>query len=188
MRLCVHCALRFAPLWFVEYPDATSYACPGLREKKPEVGWQRSLESFLDGRDGVAAKAPPAEWGGAIDLCWIRDQVPLSGLVGGVPFFNEIVFCHRPSRTLIVTDLWWNYPASKADVQGGAADVPFSSRLWKIGMDRVYRPVYNNLMRTPTCAASYETILSWDFDYIAPAHGEPMCGDAKRVLRQHLSL
>jgi len=94
---------KFAPLWFVEYPDATSYACPGLREKKPEVGWQRSLESFLDGRDGVAAKAPPAEWGGAIDLCWIRDQVPLSGLVGGVPFFNEIVFCHRPSRTLIVT-------------------------------------------------------------------------------------
>ena len=92
------------------------------------------------------------------------------------------------ARCLLHRDLWWNYPASKSDVQGGVVDVPFSSRLWKIGMDRVYRPVYNNLMRTPTCATSYETILNWDFEYIAPAHGEPVCGDAKAVLRKHLSL
>ena len=92
------------------------------------------------------------------------------------------------ARCPLRRDLWWNYPASKSDVQGSVADVPFSSRLWKIGMDRVYRPVYNNLMRTPSCATSYETVLNWDFEYIAPAHGEPVCGDAKAVLRKHLSL
>ena len=29
---------KFAPSWILEYPDANSYACPGLREKKPEIG------------------------------------------------------------------------------------------------------------------------------------------------------
>ena len=59
---------------------------------------------LLDAPSGLTAAAPPAEWGGAIDLCWIRDRIPLTP---GIPFFNEVAFCHRPSGTLIVTDLWW---------------------------------------------------------------------------------
>lgn len=200
----------------IAYPEARSFACPGLRESKPEVGWQRSLEELTGG--GLTSAEPPAEWGGAIELCWIRDKVPLPF---GAPFFNEVVFCHTPSRTLIVTDLWWNYPATP--------DVPLSSRLWKAGMDVIYRPVYNRFMRTPSwhppgleprarlrserrrgrrhlppyCGAlsrrsasprapgsaqSYETILGWDFDYIAPCHGEPVAEDGKRVLAAHLAL
>lgn len=172
---------KFAPLWFVEYPEAASYACPGLREKKPEVGWQRSLEELTAG--GLTSTTAPAEWGGVIELCWIKDRVPVPF---GPPFFNEVVFCHTPSRTLIVTDLWWNYPDTAA--KGAGFEVPLSSRLWKVGMDVIYRPVYNNFMRTETCASSYETILDWDWDYIAPCHGEPVSADAKRVLSDHLSL
>jgi len=178
---------KFAPSWMLEFPDASSYACPGLREKKPDTGWRRSLVELLDS-EALSATAPPIEWGGVIDLCWVRDKIPLTP---GIPFFNEVVFCHRPSKTLIVTDLWWNYPASRNDVEGGAAlpeEVPLSSRLWKIGMDRIYRPVYNNLMRTSTCGQSYATILGWDFEYIAPCHGEPVSEGAKTVLREHLSL
>ena len=73
-------------------------------------------------------------------------------------------------------------------MEGAAADVPFSSRLWKLGMDKIYRPVYNGLMRTPSWGESAKTILSWDWDYIAPAHGEPVASDGKRVLREHLAL
>ena len=43
---------------------------------------------------------------------------------------RRLAFCHKPSRVLLVTDLWWNYPA----------DAPAA---WKFGMDRIYRPVYN---------------------------------------------
>ena len=176
----------YAPSWLVAYPDAASWACPSLREKKPEVGWQRSLVELLDsGPKSVTASTAPKEWGGAIELCWLRDQIPLTP---GIPFFNEVVFCHKPSRMLIVTDLWWNYPASRDDVEGGAADVPLSSRLWKLGMDKIYRPVYNRLMRTPTWGTSADAILSWDFEYIAPCHGEPVAADGKRVLREHLRL
>jgi len=176
---------KFAPMWILEYPQAASWACPGLREKKPEVGWQQSLAELLDGPEGVVASTPPAAWGGAIELCYVRDKIPLTP---GIPFFNEVVFCHKPSRTLIVTDLWWNYPARGEDTEPVVDAVPLSSRLWKVGMDQIYRPVYNNLMRTPTCARSYEAILEWDWDYIAPCHGEPVADDAKRVLQRHLAL
>ena len=119
---------------------------------------------------------PPAEWGGAIQLCWLRDRVPLTS----IPFFNEVVFAHAPSRTLIVSDLWWNYPSGE--------DVPRSSRLWKAGMDIIYRPVYNRLMRGVDWDDSYRTIMGWDFDYLAPAHGEPVAADGKAVLADHLAM
>lgn len=66
--------------------------------------------------------------------------------------------------------------------------MPLSSRLWKGGMDIIYRPVYNALMRTPTCEDSYETILSWNFEYLAPCHGEPVSEGGKSILRKHLAL
>ena len=47
------------------------------------------------------------------------------------------MFVHTPSGTLIATDLIWNYPGS---------ETPKGTQAWKFGMDRVYRPFYNNLM------------------------------------------
>jgi hypothetical protein len=35
---------------------------------------------------------------------------------------------------LITTDLFWDYPGR---------NVPFSTKLWKFGMDRIYAPFYN---------------------------------------------
>ena len=58
--------------------------------------------------------------------------------------------------------------------------------LWKFGMDRVYAPVYNRLMRTSTWDDSFNAILRWDFEYMAPCHGEPIAEGAKGALRRHL--
>ena len=83
----------------------------------------------------------------------------------------------------------WNYPATGTDTTPAVDDVPLSSRLWKWGMDRIYRPVYNRLMdRDGTRTTSYATILGWDFEYLAPAHGEPVALAAKDVLRKHLNI
>ena len=176
---------KFAPAWLLAFPEAVGYACPGLREKQQGGGWERSLEELMDAPGGVTSGAPPAEWAGAIELCWFRDRIPLDPLQR--PFFNEVVFCHTPSRTLIVSDLWWNYPGGRGDVEGGAADVPLSSRLWKVGMDRVYRPVYNRLMRPEGWRASYDAMMRWDFEAIAPAHGEPIGAGGKAVMASHLA-
>ena len=55
-------------------------------------------------------------------------------------------------------------------------------------MDYIYRPVYNRLMRAPGWDESYRTIMSWDFDYLAPCHGEPVAAGGKEVLRTHLAM
>ena len=56
-------------------------------------------------------------------------------------------------------------------------------------MDKVYRPVYNRLMDADgTRGTSHATVLGWDWNYIAPCHGEPVAEDAKAVLRAHLGM
>ena len=44
---------------------------------------------------------------------------------------------HKPSGTLIATDLIWNYP--KTGTNKG-------TQAWKFGMDRVYLPFYKRFM------------------------------------------
>lgn len=44
---------------------------------------------------------------------------------------------HKPSGTLIATDLVWNYPGS---------GTPRGTQAWKFGMDRVYLPFYKRFM------------------------------------------
>ncbi|KAG8468603.1 hypothetical protein KFE25_013686 [Diacronema lutheri] len=155
---------KWARDWIEAYPGATSYACPGLRERKPHVGWTRTV--------GLPGDQHPLE------ACWVSaERVPL---IGSEPFFSEVVFFHAPSRVLFVTDLFWNYPAG--------ADVPASTRAWKWAMDRVYRPFYNRAMRVQPAFDErvWPTLARWDFDMIAPCHGEPVNVGAKRLLAEHL--
>lgn len=41
---------------------------------------------------------------------------------------EQVVFVHRPSKSFITADLYWNYPRE---------GVPFGTRAWKFGMDKV---------------------------------------------------
>lgn len=155
---------KWAADWIRAYPDATSYACPGLRERRPSVGWTRTV--------GLPGELHPLE------ACWVSaEHVPV---VGSAPFFSEVVFFHRPSRVLFVSDLWWNYPSGP--------DVPAGTRRWKWAMDKVYRPFYNRAMRIQPQFDDevWATISQWDFEIIAPCHGEPIGADAKRTLAEHL--
>ena len=57
----------------------------------------------------------------------------------------QVVFFHRPSRMLITTDLFWDYPGH---------GVPWGTKAWKFGMDRVYAPFYNRCACVPTLQAT----------------------------------
>ena len=76
--------LTWARDWIQAYPEATSYACPGLIERKPEIGY-----------DCEVAEGAPAAWGGEFDLCWIEEERSPFKLLGDRPFFSEVVFCHN---------------------------------------------------------------------------------------------
>ena len=82
--------------WQRACPDATTWAVPGLR-KRSQV---RRNGVRLD-RD--LPETAPQEWGDVIELATIP---------GGLGF-REVALFHRPTRTLLLTDLVMNFEAAK---------------------------------------------------------------------------
>jgi hypothetical protein len=78
----------FLQEWLDAFPQAKSYAAPGLAKRFPELRFDAQLDD----------QAPP-EWAGEIEQLVFR----------GSPAMEEAVFFHRPSRTLILTDLVENF-------------------------------------------------------------------------------
>ncbi|MCQ0987913.1 DUF4336 domain-containing protein [Jiella marina] len=78
----------YVPDWTEIFPEAEVHYAPGLPEKA-----KRPLPDGLN-----LESAAPATWSGAID------QVVVTGDI-----LNEVVFFHRKSRTLILTDLIENF-------------------------------------------------------------------------------
>lgn len=159
----------FAKQWKDAYPDAVLYGCPGLPDKEPEKGY--------DAEVGVNNQAPDS-WLGEIEVTHLSyEAVPLLNK----PFFNEVIFLHKSSGTLIVTDLFWSYPS----------DAPGGTKAWKVGMDVIYKPFYNRLMisnKEEYNAAMDRILNQWQWDAILPCHGTFIASGGKQQLQQHLNL
>lgn len=82
--------------WKARYPDAIAWASPGVRERarsqRIEVAFDRDL-----------GDAPPSEWAEELDQLVFR----------GSRFVEEVVFFHRSTRTLVLTDLIQNFERDK---------------------------------------------------------------------------
>jgi len=74
----------FLQEWATRWPEARLYAPPGLARRKPELSFHAEL-----------GDSAPAEWAGEIDQVVVRGSFAM----------EEVLFFHRGSRTLIVTDL-----------------------------------------------------------------------------------
>ena len=100
-------------------------------------------------------------------------------LVHGMPRFNEVVFLHRASRSLIITDIAMNFG-------------PDSGWLLKLvmslngGVGRFGPTGFCKSMMKDRAAvrASLDTILTWDFDRIIVGHGRNVETDGRRVFRE----
>lgn len=177
--------------------QARMVACPGLPDRMPEVNWSDEL-----------GHEAPATLAGSLDSVYFDCEInPFTGR----PFFNEVVFLHKASRALFMADMFWNYPAqaipnfasemqaegtyaphqcSKVAVEGTssgggalpAVSVPFGTRLWKFGMDRVYAPFFQRAMvgrqgeRRQRYEQAVQQLLAWDCEVIAPCHGDIIRG------------
>eukprot|EP00168_Porphyra_purpurea_P019706 TRINITY_DN7956_c0_g1_i6.p3 TRINITY_DN7956_c0_g1~~TRINITY_DN7956_c0_g1_i6.p3 ORF type:complete len:103 (-),score=36.65 TRINITY_DN7956_c0_g1_i6:368-676(-) len=80
-----------------------------------------------------------------------------------MPLFAESVFFHTPSGTLLVTDLYWSWPAA----------MPRRSRAFAVGMDWVYKPVYQAFLVRDKgrWQGELERVLAWGGARIIPCHG-----------------
>jgi glyoxylase-like metal-dependent hydrolase (beta-lactamase superfamily II) len=130
--------------WLARFPEARAYAAPGLRDKRRDLPWAGDL-------DGSAAP-----WSQALEAISI----------GGAPKLGEVVFFHRVSKSLIVTDLLFNMigptnlPTTLVLLLGGTRGRLAMSRVWRLATrDRA------------ALRASCERVLACDFERILPAHG-----------------
>ena len=139
------------------YPRAKVFASPGLPERRADLAF-----------DGVLGDQPDPGWATELDQAAIRGNV----------FFAEIVFLHRASRTLIVTDLVENLDSETASIFGRTI-----ARLFGVGSEPVASPehrLYTN--DVPAAAESLERIRSWDFERIVLSHGALIESDGHAVM------
>jgi Domain of unknown function (DUF4336) len=80
----------FVQEWRQACPDVVTWAAPGLRDRAPV---RRSAVRFDRDLGGEA----PVEWSGEIE----------QALIAGIGF-REVAFLHRPTGTLVLTDLMMN--------------------------------------------------------------------------------
>ncbi len=141
--------------WRAAFPEAEVWVSPGFEERHPKIAF-----------DGVLTNTAPAIW--ADD---IRQQV-----FHGHRVLDEVVFLHRKSRTLIVTDLiqkhdpsgenvFWRWVKNWAGIlgkKGGTA-----------------RDIRASIADRDAARRARDEILSWDFDALVISHGACLRTGAK---------
>lgn len=139
------------------WPEARRYLAPALARKRPELR-----------HDQLLGDEVPAAWAGQIE----------AHLVGGAPRLDEVVFLHRPSKTLVLCDLVFNL----REIRGWVSSLVFRMAGTHRGLAQ------SRLLRTmirdrEAAAASARRILQWDFERVVMAHGEVLEHDARESLR-----
>ena len=139
------------------YPAARLLAAPDPPRKRRKIAFHGSL-----------ADAPPAAWAGQVESLQVRGFR-----------LHEVVLLHRPSRTLVLTDLCFNVQRSRHR----AARVFFRANgMWRrFGPSRLIRALA--VSDRATFRASLEQVLQWDFDRIVPGHGDVVEHGGRAALR-----
>ncbi|MCA9523252.1 MAG: DUF4336 domain-containing protein [Myxococcales bacterium] len=138
------------------YPAAELWAAGRLASKKPRLQIVHRLDRAL-----------PATWAETLQTLPIR----------GAETIDETLFLHRPSRTLVATDLVMNmreYPTRRSRLffkLVGTYRRLAVSRLWRL---------YTTDKRA--LRASRAAVLELDFDRLLMAHGEGIESGAKSSL------
>jgi hypothetical protein len=120
---------------------------------------------------GILGDEPPQAWKNDLDQLAFK----------GNPLIEEVLFLHKPSRTVILDDLIQIHPRVKGKL--------FRNALFKlegveppdggVGLDIRLSFIHRNLARQ-----SLERLLSWEFDKLIIAHGPCIEKDAKAFVER----
>lgn len=153
--------------WQAQYPDAVTYAAPGLRDRRQVKRSGVRLDHDL-------GSAEPASWQREITAVLVR----------GIGGFCEVALFHEASRTLILTDLvqnieprklpaWMRLPAHLAGIAAPGGRAP-----------AYLRAVVKLKGREPRQAA--RTLIEMNPDRVVFAHGRWFEREATHRLRRSL--
>lgn len=142
------------------YPGARLLGAPGLPDKREDLDFDETLDD-----------APPDAWGGVFEQVVLRD----------IPSLNEVVFFHRPSRTVIATDLVMNVHHARGPL---SRLVFWAEGCWR--RPRVPRilPWFTKDREGMRTRAA--RIAAWPARSLVMAHGEPLA-DAEGFLAGELT-
>ena len=155
-----HC--DFVAQWKYFYPKAKYLACPGLSKRRQDLPFDGELSTD---------NTPDASYADDIEQIFIK----------AVPFFNEVLFYHKQSRSLLVTDVFWNFPEGK--------DIPTGTSAFRWMMNRIYKPVYERILvrDRKQFEDSMQKVLEKDIQRIIPCHGYIIENGAKTWMTEFFS-
>ena len=142
------------------YPHARIYAPHTLRGKRKDLEIDEDLSS-----------SPPSGW--AEDL----EQETILGSM-----LNETVFYHKPSRTLIATDLVENF--KNVEHLPTRVFLKLAGAYQRVGFSRPLRFLYRNRKKART---SIDRILNWPFERVIIAHGDVISENARDSIMRALA-
>jgi len=148
---------RFAGEASQRYPEAHLLAAPA-------ASWRRRALPF----SACLTDQPPDAWEGQVNSLLVRGFR-----------LQEVVLLHRPSRTLVLTDLCFNIHASSSR----AARLFFRANgMWQhFGPSRLIRLLV--VSDGSAFRRSLERILEWDFERVVLSHGEVVERGGPEALR-----
>jgi hypothetical protein len=143
---------RHVPEAKARFPRARVLGAPGLRAKRPALPIDEELGAPLPGL--------------------------AQHLVGGMPTVNEVAFLHEASRTLVVTDLVFHFPATES----------WLLRLYLRSRAPVMSPLVRAMVKDRAAfRASRDALLSWEPRALVMSHGAVLEGGAREALQAALA-
>ncbi len=149
----------FIPDAAKRYPQAACFLADGVEKK---------IGADAAGASNLTATPDPI-WKAELDQC----------LVEGAPAINEVVFYHAASRTLILTDLCFNFDPAPTGYSGFV--VRLMGAHGRLTPSRLMRFLLKDRVKV---RASVERILEWDFERIVVTHGSIIDRDGRRRFRE----
>ena len=153
----------FHYLYFVDaaerYPDAARFLAQGVAKK---------LGSTPTAAVTLSAEADPI-WKADLEQCMIE----------GAPMSNEVIFYHGASRTLILTDLCFNFDPAPSGWPG--IFLRLMGAHGRLAVSRLMRFV---LKDRENVRPIIKRILEWDFERIIVTHGAIVEHDGQRLFRE----
>lgn len=141
-----------------QFPNVPTFAAPGLQEKRPDLRFRN-----------VLSDTPDPLWEGQIDQVVFR----------AMPLLNEVVFCHRATRTLLLTDLAFNVHNTASRLT--RLLLQLDGAFGKFGVGHLEKRFIRDRSVARRCI---DQVLAWDFDRIILAHGKVVETGGKEMLRE----
>lgn len=149
--------------WSRAYPNAKLYASPRLASKRKDLAFYKTLSTDTS----------EPEWAGQIDQCIFGS---------GNGWFDELVFFHRASRTVVFTDMIMDFdpavfsPVSRVTTQWNQMyqHTPRGAQLAHI-FDRA------------SLRNSLKIVRAWEPEHAIVAHSPWLCVDGKEQVADSLN-